>query len=339
MPAPRVLFVKLSSLGDVIHHLPAVSDLATHRPGARIAWAVEEAYAELVRLHPAVHEVIPVGLRGLRRGPLERTRWGRLAEARRTLARGGWDYVIDSQGLVKSALVARAARGISFGMDRGSARERLAARFYDVKLPVARDRHAVERNRDLVGQVFGYRPDSEARYGLVAPASPPPWAPAQPYAVLLHAASRADKGWPDDRWMALGAELSQAGLACVLPGGTDKERAHASRLASGIEGAVAAPPMGLAELAALLGHAELVAGVDTGLTHLAVALGRPTVGIYCATRPELTGLHGRAGASLGGPGRPPSVEAVVTALGFGRPDGPDSDATPDPDTATDPAKA
>jgi heptosyltransferase-1 len=327
MPAPRVLFVKLSSLGDVIHHLPAVSDLATHRPGARIAWAVEEAYAELVSLHPAVHEVIPVGLRGLRRGPLERTRWGRLAEARRTLARGGWDYVIDSQGLVKSALVARAARGISFGMDRGSARERLAARFYDVKLPVARDRHAVERNRDLVGQVFGYRPESEANYGLVSPASPPTWAPTQPYAVLLHAASRADKAWPDDRWTALGAVLAHGGLACVLPGGTDKERAHAAKLASGIEGAVAAPPMGLAELAALLGHAQLVTGVDTGLTHLAVALGRPTAGIYCATRPELTGLHGRNGASLGGPGRPPSVEAVASALGFRSAD------------ATDPAAA
>jgi heptosyltransferase I len=321
MPAPRVLFVKLSSLGDVIHHLPAVSDLAIHRPDARVAWAVEEAYAELVRLHPGVHEVIPVGLRGLRRGPLERTRWGRLAEARRTLARGGWDYVIDSQGLVKSALVARAARGVSFGMDRGSARERLAARFYDVKLPVARDRHAVERNRDLVGQVFGYRPDSEARYGLSAPASPSSWVPTH-YAVLLHAASRADKSWPDDRWTALGAELSRAGLACVLPGGTDKERAHASRLASGIEGAIAAPPMGLGEVAALLGHAQLVAGVDTGLTHLAVALGRPTAGIYCATRPELTGLHGRNGVSLGGPGRPPPVEAVMAALGI-----PGADAT------------
>jgi len=228
---------------------------------------------------------------------------------------------------VKSALVARAARGVSFGMDRGSARERLAARFYDVKLPVARDRHAVDRNRDLVGQVFGYRPDSLARYGLLAPASPPSWAPAQPYAVLLHAASRADKGWADDRWAALGAQLSRAGLACVLPGGTDEERAHASRLASGIDGAVVAPPMGLAEMAALLGHAQLVAGVDTGLTHLAVALGRTTVGIYCATRPELTGLHGPNGVSLGGPGRPPPVEAVAAALGLGHAD------------ATDPAAA
>ena len=120
MPAPRVLFVKLSSLGDVIHHLPAVTDLAAQREGTYVAWAVEEAYAELVRLHPGVHEVIPVGLRSLRRGPLERSRWGRLAEARRALARGQWDYVVDSQGLLKSALVARAAGGIRFGLDKRS---------------------------------------------------------------------------------------------------------------------------------------------------------------------------------------------------------------------------
>jgi len=317
MPAPRVLFVKLSSLGDVIHNMPAVTDLAEHLPGARVAWAVEEAYAGLVGLHPGVHDVIPIGLRNLRRGPFDGVRWRRLADARRALARGGWDYVIDSQGLVKSVLVARAACGVAFGMDRQSARERMATRFYDVALAVPRERHAVERNRDLVAQVFGYRVQSAARYGLGAPPAPPPWAPVQPYAVLLHAASRADKRWPDERWAALGRLLSQNGHACVLPGGTPAEREHAARLAGTIPGALAAPAMSLVEAAALIGHAALVAGVDTGLTHLAVALGRPTVGIYCATRPELTGLHGNDGVNLGGPGRPPSAEAVATALGYG----------------------
>ena len=317
MNAPRVLFVKLSSLGDVIHHFPAVTDLARHRPGARVAWAVEEAYAELVRLHPGVREVIPVGLRGLRGDVLDRGRWRRLRESRRLLARGGWDYVIDSQGLLKSALVARAAQGISFGMDRASARERLAARFYDVKLPVARERHAVERNRDLVAQVFGYRPHPEADYGLAMPPAAPTWAPQSRYAVLLHAASREAKRWPDAHWAALGKLLAQGGYACVLPGGSDAERAQAARLAAAIPGASAAPAARLGEIAALLAGAELVAGVDTGLTHLAVALGRPTAGIYCSTRPELTGLHGRSGVNLGGPGRAPSVEAVAAALGLG----------------------
>ena len=315
MPAPRVLFVKLSSLGDVIHHMPAVTDLARHRPDARIAWAVEEAYAPLVRLHPAVAQVIPVGLRSLRRNPMQRSRWTSLAQARRALARGGWDYVIDSQGLIKSALVARAAAGVRFGLDKRSSRERLAARFYDVGLPVARERHAVERNRDLVGQVFGYRPGFRAAYGLRAPEALPGWAPQAPYAVLLHAASRREKAWPEERWIALGRQLSEGGHACVLPGGTPQERATAARLAAAIPGAIAAPEASLVEIAALLGHAALVAGVDTGLTHLAVALGRPTVGIYCATRPELTGLHG-GGVNVGGPGRPPTVEAVVGALGI-----------------------
>ena len=317
MPAPRVLFVKLSSLGDVIHHLPAVTDLAAHRPELRIAWAVEEAYADLVRLHPGVSEVIPVGLRALRGNLLDAARWRRLADTRRALARGGWDYVIDSQGLIKSALVARAASGVAFGMDRKSARERLAARFYDVKLPVARERHAVERNRELTAQVFGYRARAAAIYGLALPASAPSWAPAQPYAVLLHAASRPGKSWPDERWIALGGVLSARGYACVLPGGTAAEREKAARLAAAIPGALAAPPTSLPDAAALLAHASRVAGVDTGLTHLAVALSRPTVGIYCATRPELTGLHGDPGVNLGGPGRAPTVEAVARALGVG----------------------
>jgi heptosyltransferase-1 len=315
MTAPRVLFVKLSSLGDVIHHFAAATDLARERPDARVAWAVEEAYAELVRLHPGVHEVIPIGLRGLRRDILSRARWRRLGDSRRLLARGGWDYVIDSQGLLKSALVARAARGTSFGMDRASVRERMAARFYDVKLAVPRERHAVERNRSLVGQVFGYRTNSPADYGLRVPGAPPAWAPQERYAVLLHAASRENKRWPEASWRALAKLLSEAGYACVLPGGTDEERAQAARIASGVPGAVAAPAVRLGEIAALLAHADLVAGVDTGLTHLAVALGRRTAGIYCATRPELTGLHGTSGVNLGGAGAPPSVEAVAAALG------------------------
>jgi heptosyltransferase-1 len=319
MPAPRVLFVKLSSLGDVVHHLPAVTDLARHRPDVAIAWAVEEAYAPLVRLHPAVREVIPVGLRALRARPTQGSRWASLGETRRVLARGAWDYVIDSQGLLKSALLARSAGGVRFGMDRKSVRERMAARFYDVGLPVARERHAVERNRDLVAQVFGYHPQGEAHYGLAAPEAPPSWAPPSPYAVLLHAASRREKAWPEDRWIALGRLLSESGHACVLPGGTSAERAAAARIAAAIPGAMAAPESALPEVAALLAHAALVAGVDTGLTHLAVAFGRPTAGIYCATRPELTGLHGRDGVNLGGPRKPPPVEAVAAALGYAPP--------------------
>jgi heptosyltransferase-1 len=318
MPAPRILFVKLSSLGDIVHHLPAVTDLAERFPGARIGWVVEEAYVDLVKLHPAVVEAYAVNLRSLRRNPLRAASWRRIAATRGALARSDWDYVVDAQGLVKSAIVARFTRAPAFGLDAKSARERLAARFYDVKIPVARDLHAVERNRRLLGEIFGYRPEAPARYGLAPPGAPPAWAPSERYVVMLHAASRAAKRWPEDRWKALARMLAAQGYAIVFPGGSDAERAAGARLASGVTFAMAAPAMSLVEAAALLARAEGVVGVDTGLTHLAVALGVPTVGVYCATDPALTGLHGGLNAfNVGGVGKAPTPEAVAAAIGLG----------------------
>jgi heptosyltransferase-1 len=314
MPAQRVLFVKLSSLGDVVHHMPAVTDLARARPGMHIAWAVEEAYVGLVRLHPAVAETFPIGLRALRKRPLSPARWSGLAAARRSLARGGWDFVVDTQGLLKSAVVARFARGAAFGLDKASARERSAARFYDVKLAVPRGLHAVERNRRLVAQVFGYEPQGPADYGVSAPAEPPAWAPPDRYAVFLHAASRESKRWPDERWIALGEAAAESGLQVVLPGGTPAEREASARLAQRMPRALAAKAMGLGEAAALLAHARCVVGVDTGLTHLAAALGVPTVGLYVSTRPELTGLHAANAVNLGGAGRAPGLQEVLDAF-------------------------
>ena len=116
--------------------------------------------------------------------------------------------------------------------------------------------------------------------------------------------------WP----MRAAASASEVAGAASAPGIAAASRAACARSAAVPPGSTHACP--LAEAAALIGHASCVAGVDTGLTHLAVALGRPTVGIYCATRPELTGLHGGDGVNLGGPGKPPSVEAVAAALGY-----------------------
>jgi heptosyltransferase-1 len=267
-----------------------------------------------VRLHPAVAETFPIGLRSLRKRPLSPSQWSRLRAARRTLARGGWDFVVDTQGLLKSAMVARFARGASFGLDKASARERAASRFYDVKLAVPRALHAVERNRRLVAQVFGYSMQGPANYGLSAPAAPPSWAPQDRYAVFLHAASRESKRWAEDKWVALGEAAAEAGLQVLLPGGTPAERETSARLAKRMPRALAAPAMGLGDAAALLAHARCVVGVDTGLTHLAAALGVPTVGLYVATRPELTGLHASNAVNLGGAGRAPGLQEVLDAF-------------------------
>ena len=319
MTATRVLVVKLSSLGDVIHNLPAVTDLCARRPDARIHWAVEEAYADLVRLHPAVEQAIAVPMRRLRGSWGSSEAWSAFGSARRALRRHPYDFVVDTQGLLKSAWVANTAHGASFGFDRASAREKLAAGFYDQRIRVDRKLHAVERNRQLVAEVFGYSVDTLPDYGIAAPPSPPAWAPPR-YYVALHATSRADKHWPEERWTQLARRLAAQGFVAVYPGGNAAERNAAARLAKLSPDGLLAPPMSLVEAAALLSGADGVIGVDTGLTHLAVALDVPTLGLYCSTDPSLTGLHGGPKAvNLGGPGRPPTVDDVVAALGYAEP--------------------
>jgi heptosyltransferase-1 len=172
----------------------------------------------------------------------------------------------------------------------------------------------VERNRLLVAGVFGYAVESPAEYGVASAALQLDWLPPGPYVVFLHAASRARKRWPEERWVAVGRAVAERGLRVVLPGGTQAERETAARMAASIPNAVAAPAMTLTQAAALLGEAAAVCGVDTGLTHLAAALGRPTVGLYAATRPELTGLHAPNAVNLGGAGRMPAVDEVVRAF-------------------------
>lgn len=311
----RVLLVKTSSMGDVIHSLPVATDLARAHPGCRIDWVVEEGFAAIPRLHPAVSRVIPVALRRWRRRPLAPATWSELSRLRAILRKGSYDKIIDTQGLVKSALIARMARGRRCGFDRGSAREPLAAALYDERYPVERDLHAVERNRRLAARCAGYLLAGPADYGIQAPARTLSWLPASRYAVLLHATSREEKLWPEERWVALGCRLAERSVECVLPWGSEPERERAQRLAAAIPGGSTAPRLELEDLAALIARAWAVVGVDTGLTHLAAALDRPVVGIYCATDPGLTGVYaGSRALNVGGAGRPPPVAEVLDAL-------------------------
>lgn len=311
--APRILLVKTSSMGDVLHNLPVVTDIRARFPHARIDWVVEESFGLLPGLHPGVEQTLTVALRRWRKGW-----WRARAEIRARcaqLAARQYDVVLDTQGLLKSALVARCARAPKYGYDRRSAREPLASLLYDHTYAVPRDLHAVERNRRLAAQALGYELDTPADYGIRPPELTLPWLPADPYAVFLHATSRDDKLWPEARWIALGHALHAAGLRAVLPWGSDAEQARADRLAEAIPGAVCAPRLTLTEAAALLARARAAVGVDTGLSHLAVALAIPTIGLYTATDPGLTGLYDGARAiNLGGKGAIPSVEEVLSAL-------------------------
>ena len=311
----RILIVKTSSLGDVIHNLPVVSDIKRYFPDAVIDWCAEESFAAIPRLHPAVQEIIPVALRRWRKHLLQAATWRDMADSRRRLQALPYDAVIDTQGLLKSALLARRANGPVLGYAADSAREPVAAHFYDRHFRVSRDLHAVVRNRQLVAAALGYSLHGEPDYGIdVAPAKFD-WLPHRPYVVFLTATSRDDKLWPEASWLALGQQLNSLGYGVVLPGGSAVERERASRLAAGIPGAIAAPAMNIPELASLLAGGRAAVGVDTGLTHLAVALKVPTVALYTATDPGLTGVLG-AGfyRNLGGKDQIPPALAVLAEL-------------------------
>lgn len=310
----RILLVKTSSLGDVIHNLPVASDLRRQFPDAVIDWCVEESFADIPRLHPAVAEVIPVAIRRWRKALFSGATWAEVGAFRRRIARDGYDAVLDTQGLIKSGLITLFTRGRCHGYAAEVAREPLASWFYDKTYVIPPNAHAVERNRWLGAAAFGYPIDLPLYYGISAPDAAFAWLPAGRHAVLLTATSRDDKLWEEDRWIAVARHLIERGLTPVLPSGSPRERERAERIATAT-GAIAAPPLSLRELAALIGHAGLAIGVDTGLVHLATALGVPTIALYTATDPALTGVHGtRNFRNLGGPGRSPSVADVTAAI-------------------------
>ncbi len=310
---PQILLVKTSSLGDVVHNLPVVSDIRRHAPNAQIDWVVEASFAAISALHPAVRRVMPVALRRWRHDLLSAATRTEICSFVSALRECEYDAIIDTQGLLKSALVARAARGNCYGLDRLSSREPL--RFlYDRTFRVPWGQHAVTRNRSLAAQALGYAVPATVDYGIAAQPRDFPWLPGKRYAVLLHATSADRKLWPDEFWAELYKYMFLRDILCVLPWGNPAERVRSKRLAAASGHAIVPPALSIDELAALLAGAQGVVGVDTGLTHLAAALNVPTLGIYCATDPAATGIHGCARAiNLGGVGAPPAVADVIDA--------------------------
>jgi heptosyltransferase-1 len=306
----RILIVKTSSLGDVVHNLPVVSDIRRAYANVRVDWVVERAFAAVPHLHPGVTHVIEVELRRWRRAFWQRDVREAARAALAAIRREPYDAVIDTQGLMKSAWLAWRARGPAFGKDWRSAREPLAF-FYDRSFAIPWSLHAVERNRLLAARALGYSVSGAPDFGIAGS----PSASAAPYAVLLHATSAAAKLWPESHWIELAGILRSRGLRCVLPWGGVRERERSERLAAAMTEARVPPALSLPEVASLLAGARAVIGVDTGLTHLAAALGVPTAGIYLATDPAATGLYGCPRAVNVGDGRTaPSVDAVIATL-------------------------
>ena len=309
----RILIVKTSSMGDVVHALPAVSDMLRALPGLQLDWLVEAPFAAIPRLHAGVQRVLPLAWRKWRKTLWATDTRAAMAALRGELRRERYDLVLDLQGLLKSVLWGLQAKGPLLGYGFSSIREPAAALFYRRRATVSRALQAVERNRRLAAAHLGYpMPDSAPDFGIAAPDGG--WAAPASSAVLIPCASRPGKLWPEDRWIAVGQRLQAAGLTPVLVWGSYAERERAERIAAGC-GGVVPPFLTVAETAAVLGQASQIVGLDTGFSHLAAAFGAPTIGIYCDHEPGLAGITGPGPvASLGGKGQMPSLSEVMAAL-------------------------
>lgn len=310
----KVLIVKTSSMGDVIHTLPALTDAVNAIPGIRFDWVVEEAFAEIPRWHFAVDKVIPVAIRRWKKSLWKTFTGGEWKRYRSMLAETEYDLVIDAQGLLKSALlVTRYSRGISCGYDKTSAREPLAARFYQRRFNVSKDQHAVERTRQLFAQALGYELEGRGDFAIRKHFIPGQAAESD-YLVFLHSTTRFDKHWPEEYWLELIDKAIAADWKIKLPWGNPEELARAERLAKRSSAVEVLPKLNLAQVTTVLAGAAGCVSVDTGLSHMAAALDRPNVILFGPTDPGLVGGYGKGQICLEAKAQADSGNVVEPAV-------------------------
>ena len=308
----RVLIIKMSSLGDVIHTLPALTDANSALADVQFDWVVEEKFAEIPAWHPAVNTVIPVAIRRWRKHVLNALTSGEWHHFKRQLQAENYHAVIDAQGLIKSGFLTWLTAGSSFGLDKHSAREPLAARFYQNPVFISKEQHAVTRTRQLFARVLDYALTDNLDYGIKDFVQHKTGKLKQqqmsPYAasnisieakkkpiLFFHGTTWDTKHWPEHYWIELAKRLTTEGYRVLLPWGSEAEYQRALRIQqqSISAGSISLlPRMDLSEMAGQLLEAAAVIAVDTGLAHLAAALDIPAITLFGPTNPGLTGPCG-----------------------------------------------
>lgn len=317
----RILIVKTSSLGDVIHNLPVIHDIRAHFPHLLIDWVVETSFADIPRMHPNVNQVFTIDLRRWRNRLLAKNTWAEIHQFKQLISQINYDAVIDTQGLLKSALIMRQAHGTKHGYDRRSIRDPMASFFYQQKYDIPFNQNAVQRMRKLLALSLGYTiPISLPDYGIQASKSlvfSDVDYLDKPFIIGLHGTSRDSKLWPTEHWIKLGKKLAEQNYNLVLPWSNETELERAKHIENALQNSMVLPKLKLTEVATIISKANAAIGVDTGLSHLACALNIPTIAIYTDTNPALTGVLAGAHAqaiNLGGIGEIPSVASVIDSL-------------------------
>ena len=295
----RILLIKLSSMGDIFHTYPAISDLNSVYPNAQLDWLVDQQFAEIASWHRGVKQVYAVPLRALKNHKTVELRQ-RLRATITELKQQRYDYIIDAQGLIKSAWLARKFKGARYGYDRVSARESLASLGYQHKLSVTVDQHAVDRIRQLFARTLDYqhRLADLPEQGLDPQQwSRPPQAPSA-YGLIFPATTWSTKHWREEYWQQF---LSRQTLASTvyIGWGSAEEKELALRLSRRQTTArVFDERLSFAEMAQWIAHADWVIGVDTGFVHLASAMQKSVLAIFGPTTPRHTGVTGQHSDNL-----------------------------------------
>ncbi|MDQ6683883.1 MAG: lipopolysaccharide heptosyltransferase I, partial [Pseudomonadota bacterium] len=318
----RILIVKLSSLGDVVHALPVVADLRAAMPQATLDWVVEPAFAPLLQRVEGVAEIIEAPLRSwARRGWLAPQTWSEMRAFASRLRRERYQAVFDLQGLTKAAVIAALARGPSWGLanqTEGASHEWPARALVDYPVRVEPHVHALDRSRLLVGRGLDMPLLERPCFGLVGWPLLDVGQSAKRAVVLIHGSSRRDKMWPEASWVEIGRRLRAAGQRIALPQSSDEEGERARRICNAIGDACEVwPAMDLGALVDRMAVTAGVIGVDSGPSHIAVALGLPHVQIYNFPTAWRTGpqpLHaGPHQVAVGTGDSLPSVDVVWAA--------------------------
>ena len=314
--ALQLLIVKLSSLGDVVQTAAVVQDVLRRFPEAQIDWVVEEAFAPLVSLVAGVRRVIPVAQRRWRTARWSLDTRRERAAFLRDLHANAYDAVLDFQGLIKSALVARQARlrpgGFSATFANGSdacSYEWPVRWLLRRSFPMPQRIHAVARYRLLAALALGYTTQDAAAVRWQFAAATPTNTVA-----FAHGMTRADNEWSPQNWLALGHALIAQGFSLALPQSNDAELARAQALAQAWGSQASVWPRGsLADVTRRMAACAGVVGVDSGLSHIAVALGLPHVQIFSQDRAWRAGPVGTAFQMAVGGTFTPDVPAVLQA--------------------------
>jgi heptosyltransferase I len=318
----KILLIRVSSLGDVLHNMPIVADIKAHFPNAQIDWVVEEAYVSLVRLQPQVNKIIPYALRRWRKSLSSKTTRTEIKNFYRTLREESYDIVLETQGLFKTGIIMGLTSIIKNGKKvglangtEGSGYEGISRIFHTRSIAVDIHTHAVLRGRLVAAAALGYDITTPASFGLQELDLHPDWLPETPYIVFFHATAGDSKKWAREKWIETARNLKVKHWPILLPWGNAAEKHEAEMMAEKMSNARVLPKLSMQEAIVLAQRAALVIGVDTGLTHIAAAYETPTIEIYCdSPRWKTEGNWSPNIINLGDKGAPPSIAEVEIAF-------------------------